>query len=780
VQTIDFLQVRAVIYPDPTFAVTASRDGRVIVWKQTSPSPPTFDATEQSTGAQFKTCLSYFPPIKEYPEGLVISSGQDALIEERQPASISSDNADGFMVGHANAVCSLDVNADAGYIVSGSWDHTAKVWGVGRWEPEVELRGHDHNVWAVLGYDRDTIITGCADQKIRIFDVRGKLRQAIDNKGIVRALAKLPHDHPSGGDFVAANNDGIITIYTLEGVVVAQLFGHESFIYSLAVLPTGEIVSSGEDRSVRVWRGTDCTQVITIPALSVWSVSVCPNGDIIAGSSDKMARIFTRDPKRLADAETIAQFDEMVRGSSIPQQQLGEINKTDMPGVDFLERKSGTKEGQQQMIKEDDGSVALYAWSMGGQKWEKIGEVVGSAGGSGLKQTYNGKQYDYVFDIDIEDGKPALKLPYNVTQNPYEAATKFLTDNELPADYLEEVANFIIKNTQGAQLGGQAEAPPGLDPMGTESRYRPGDVSTYQPTRAAQKKLPVKYCIAIIAGKPDAALRQIVKLNAQYESKDMVLNPTELDSLSSLVDRLKSYDFSKPASLSLTTLLDSVTAALLKAGTQWEPPSNRLAGLDLFRLLAASVTSFPIDPVEAVLNSGAFAAGNSKLAMMAIRFFLNLVYGSPAGRTLFANHLDAIVEAVKSATPLATSDASLAMAVTTFYVNLAVFITSPEQAPADNLDHGLTILEQLRELLSSFPKVEHKPGSNELQQTTEPAFRGIMALGTVIVGMKNQDLVDAAKHIFDVPGLLSLLKDRGFLQEPRFGDIIREIQDALR
>jgi phospholipase A-2-activating protein len=569
-------------------------------------------------------------------------------------------------------------------------------------------------------------------------------------------------------------------MYTLRGVVVAQLFGHESFIYSLAVLPTGEIVSSGEDRSVRVWRGTDCVQVITIPALSVWSVSVCPNGDIIAGSSDKMARIFTREPKRFAEAEKIAQFDEMVRGSSIPQQQLGEINKTDMPGVDFLDRKSGTKEGQQQMIKEDDGSVALYAWSMGSQKWDKIGEVVGSAGGSGSKQTYNGKQYDYVFDIDIEDGKPALKLPYNVTQNPYEAATKFLSDNELPADYLEETANFIIKNTQGAQLGGQAEGPPGLDPMGTESRYRPGDVSSYQPARSAQKKLPVKYCIAITAGKPDAALRQMIKLNAQYESKDMALTATELDSLSSLVDRLKTYDFSKPASLSLSTLLNSVTSALLKAGTQWDPPSNRLAGLDLLRLLAASVTSFPTDPVSAVLTSGAFAAGNAKLAMMAIRFFLNLLYGSPAGRSLFAHHLDDIIIAVKSSTPLAASDASLAMAITTFYVNLAVFITSPEQAGADNLDHGLTVLEQMKDLLSALPAVAHKSGSSELQQTTEPAFRGIMALGTVIVGMKSEDLTDAAKHIFDVPGLLGDLRERGFLQEPRFGDIVKEIQGALK
>jgi PUL domain len=290
----------------------------------------------------------------------------------------------------------------------------------------------------------------------------------------------------------------------------------------------------------------------------------------------------------------------------------------------------------------------------------------------------------------------------------------------------------------------------------------------------------VKYCIAITAGKPEAALRQIVKLNAQYESKDVALTPAELDSLSRLVDRLKTYDYSTPASLSLSTDLESVTSALLKAGTQWQPPLNRLAGLDLLRLLAASVMSFPVDPVEHVLTSGAFDAGNSKLAMMAIRFFLNLVYGSDAGRELFAKHLDAIVSAVKTATQLAPSDASLAMAITTFYVNLAVFIISPEQSSSDNLDHVLTLLEQLKELLSSLPTANHKVGSSELQQTTEPAFRGIMALGTVIVGMKNEDLIDAAKQIFDIPGLLATLEDRGFLQEPRFGDIVVEMQGALR
>lgn len=46
-----------------------------------------------------------------------------------------------------------------------------------------------------------------------------------------------------------------VRIWTLGGDVVYTLSGHTSFVYSLSVLPNGDIVSAGEDRSVRVWKG---------------------------------------------------------------------------------------------------------------------------------------------------------------------------------------------------------------------------------------------------------------------------------------------------------------------------------------------------------------------------------------------------------------------------------------------------------------------------------------------------------------------------------------------
>lgn len=82
--------------------------------------------------------------------------------------------------------------------------------------------------------------------------------------------------------------------------------GHTSFVYSLATLATaGELVSSGEDRSVRVWQGDALIQTLTIPAISIWSVGTLQDGDVVCGSSDHQVRVFTRQNERIADQEEL-------------------------------------------------------------------------------------------------------------------------------------------------------------------------------------------------------------------------------------------------------------------------------------------------------------------------------------------------------------------------------------------------------------------------------------------------------------------------------------------
>lgn len=111
----------------------------------------------------------------------------------------------------------------------------------------------------------------------------------------------------------------------------------------------------------------------------------------------------------------------------------------------------GKKDGQVIMVK-NGGSVEAHQWSAATQSWTKIGDVVNAVSQS-QRQTYDGIEYDYVFDVDIQEGAPPLKLPYNVSQNPYEAAQKFLEKNGLEMGYIDQVVKFIEQNTGGIKLG---------------------------------------------------------------------------------------------------------------------------------------------------------------------------------------------------------------------------------------------------------------------------------------------------------------------------------------
>jgi phospholipase A-2-activating protein len=238
---------------------------------------------------------------------------------------------------------------------------------------------------------------------------------------------------------------------------VHTLTGHTSFIYQLAVLPSGDLVSSSEDRSVRVWKGAsfgikclvhpnesadgECAQVLVHPAISVWTVSTLPNGDIVSGSSDKMVRIFSASEERWAPAEEIKAYDDVVAQQSLASHDVGQIKVESMdalntpgafvtqapwpcinssvrqeswPNQTGIERRCN-RSIQRAFFVLPVNSLIPTTTQWDGSVWQRIGERAEGPSGSGPTKTFfEGKEYDYVWNVAIEDGEPALKLPYNV------------------------------------------------------------------------------------------------------------------------------------------------------------------------------------------------------------------------------------------------------------------------------------------------------------------------------------------------------------------------------
>ncbi|PSN72479.1 PFU-domain-containing protein [Corynespora cassiicola Philippines] len=749
--------VRCVAFPDPATIVSASRDFTVRLWKLQSSPPPQFDCTIKTHGKEFVNSLAIVPPSDAFPEGLVVSGGKDQIIDVRQPSKGLEDNADALLIGHGNNVCALDASTDGKLIISGGWDQEARVWEVGNWGTSTVLEGHQAAVWAVLAYDASTIITGCADKQIRIFRPDGSLVRAIQTGDVVRALCRLPANHPSGAHFASAGNDAVIRLWSTNGRQIQELHGHDNFIYSLAAFPDGKIASSGEDRTVRVWENQQCIQTITHPAISVWTVAVCPeNGDIVTGASDRIVRIFTRASERYADQAAIEQFSDDVKSSSIPQQAVGEVNKEKLPGPEFLTQKSGTKEGQVQMINEANGNVSAYQWSAAANQWVHIGTVVDQAGSGGRKISHNGKEYDYVFDVDIEDGKPPLKLPYNVSQNPYEVARKFCEDNKLPITYLDQVTNFIVQNTQGATLGQSASQ--GTDPWGTESRYRPGDAAPAvpQPPPAPQPKiLPQKDYLDILSANHKVIFKKLQEFNQELVNdgqKDLSLNPSDIQQLSAVVSAMekKSHNLD-PAGIDL----------IVKAATSW-PPEKRLPGLDLLRLLFASesatsyLTSDEVDILSALESSGVFLTTSTlNSTMMATRALSNL-FKTDAGKATATKAFDRIHPLVQPF--LTTSNRNLLIAVTTLYINYSVLLSSE-----NNADRALSLLADLSQILDNATD-------------SEAVYRALVATGTLLC--LGSDFCEAGRDILQLPTAVSHAE--GKVKEPRVKNVVAEIREKLQ
>lgn len=138
-----------------------------------------------------------------------------------------------------------------------------------------------------------------------------------------------------------------------------------------------------------------------------------------------------------------------------------------LPGSEAL-LEDGKKPGQMKMVREPGGVVA-YTWTVeaGRSYWKKIGDVVGANNEDNKGKTqFEGKVsssvfpksilnifmyfnyfqfYDFVFSVDVEDGKPPIKLPYNNGDDPSKAAQDFLVKNSLPFVYLEQVCFCLSK-----------------------------------------------------------------------------------------------------------------------------------------------------------------------------------------------------------------------------------------------------------------------------------------------------------------------------------------------
>ncbi|CAD6634187.1 BJ4_G0005440.mRNA.1.CDS.1 [Saccharomyces cerevisiae] len=699
--------VRDVVAVDDSKVASVSRDGTVRLWSKDDQ----WLGTVVYTGQGFLNSVCY-----DSEKELLLFGGKDTMINGVPLFATSGEDPLYTLIGHQGNVCSLSFQD--GVVISGSWDKTAKVWKEG--SLVYNLQAHNASVWdaKVVSFSENKFLTASADKTIKLWqnDKVIKTFSGIHND-VVRHLAVVDDGH-----FISCSNDGLIKLVDMHtGDVLRTYEGHESFVYCIKLLPNGDIVSCGEDRTVRIWskENGSLKQVITLPAISIWSVDCMSNGDIIVGSSDNLVRIFSQEKSRWASEDEINELSTQVEKSTISSKTI-EFDESKLSPYEIFQS-PGRKEGQIVVVKSPQGTIEAHQFS--NSSWKKVGDVVGAgATGNDKKIEFEGKTYDYVFDVDIEDGKPPLKLPINVSDNPYTAADDFLARYELPMSYRDQVVQFILKNTNGISLDQPND-------NASSSAVSPSKTSV-------MKVLPVKQYLIMENYNPDTIFNGIVKINSNEKTFDDEI-------LAQIGGALHDIDESWELLLSFANTIRS----------NWE---IKTPAYDIVRLIVKKLpySSDIKDYIEEGLGNK-----NITLTMLTVRILVNCFNNENWGVKLLESNqvYKSIFETIDTEFSQASAKQSqnLAIAVSTLIFNYSALVTK-----------GNSDLELLP-IVADAINTKYGP-LEEYQECEEAAYRLTVAYGNLAT------VEPTLKQFANSVTWLANIK-RSYGNVPRFKDIFDDL-----
>jgi eukaryotic-like serine/threonine-protein kinase len=200
------------------------------------------------------------------PESPAANVGRDEMERAARLRSIylrsiedAQVESSGSLDGHSGFVFSLDFSPSSGYLASGSWDRTVRLWRVDNRSEVVRMERHKGYVYSVrFSLDGRLLASTGGDGEVHLWSVPSgqHVAELTGHDGNVWTGAFSP----DGRLLVTGGADGTVRLWDTEShTQTATASGHQGYLFSAAFSPDGStVVTGGEDATVRLW---------TVPAL---------------------------------------------------------------------------------------------------------------------------------------------------------------------------------------------------------------------------------------------------------------------------------------------------------------------------------------------------------------------------------------------------------------------------------------------------------------------------------------------------------------------------------
>lgn len=445
----------------------------------------------------------------------------------------------GEFVGHNGVVNSISqCPEEPDWIVTGSWDTTAKIWDIEKQECLYTLEGHAYAV-STLALPGKTIITGSQDKTLNIWNKEKKIITIEKaHEDIIRDIILSP----SKNSFFTCSNDCLIKEWTLKGQLLNTITGHEGFCFSICFnYSTNQLFSCGDDRIVKIWKHNGAFQQNLLHHNTVWDCAINPiNGDLLTACSDCILRIFSNQEARWLPKEAIDEYNKLCSLVEKEEETGDEIDISKLPSIQDISTILNPKDGEIRMFN-NSGKGEAYCYKKSEKKWELLGEVMGKKKDSKTKKYYPGDnvfpagEYDYVFDVDFQD--KMTQIPFNEGGNALVAAEKFVGREKMHKNYIDDITKFLRAN-----IGTKTQKPTITKENNPNKSQGSSSIqknkAEQKPTATKSFSFPIMRYSIFDSVNSEGPLKKITEINASLIDKPEHISDIQLKQIGKVLDVL--------------------------------------------------------------------------------------------------------------------------------------------------------------------------------------------------------------------------------------------------
>lgn len=201
--------------------------------------------------------------------------------------------------GHLSEVNCLKL-LDDGRLASGSNDNTIKIWNrEGKCEFTLEDRGSGYILcleeFKMNVRSENVLLCGSFDHKIRAWDLTKRIvtQTFEDHSDWITVIKQTPSSNPS--QFVSGSYDKTIKIWNINSICcIKTLKGHTDYIIDLEIdLKTSTLISCSYDKTIRCWHENGSVRLFGELTANLTCLKLTSSGEfVLSGDKDGNIKVW--------------------------------------------------------------------------------------------------------------------------------------------------------------------------------------------------------------------------------------------------------------------------------------------------------------------------------------------------------------------------------------------------------------------------------------------------------------------------------------------------------